>query len=93
MAAPYDRRVDPLTGEAAVIVATDAAYPELVPALVPRLRAAGARTIAVAGRPRDPAVADALREAGVDLFLALGADALAALTQLHASLRGAEEAR
>ncbi|MEZ4381853.1 MAG: methylmalonyl-CoA mutase family protein [Nannocystaceae bacterium] len=81
--------------EAAVIVAGDDAYPELVPALVPRLRAAGARTIALAGRPRDPAVVAALREAGVDLFLARGVDALAALTQLHASLasRGAQEAR
>lgn len=66
---------------AVVLCAADPDYPALVPALIPGLRAAGARLIAVAGRPRDQVAA--LEAAGVDLFFALGADALEPLRQVR----------
>ncbi|WAS94405.1 methylmalonyl-CoA mutase family protein [Nannocystis punicea] len=61
----------------AVICGTDARYATTVPELVPGLRAAGARVIVLAGRPKDQW--EALAAAGVDVFIAAGADALAAL--------------
>lgn len=69
---------------AAVICGTDASYPEVVPALVPRLRAAGARAVVLAGRPKDQV--EALTAAGVDLFIALGGDALEVLGALQRRL-------
>lgn len=66
---------------AAVICGTDARYPEVVPALVPLLRAAGARAVVLAGRPKDQV--ESLRAAGIDLFIALGGDALATLGELQ----------
>ncbi len=67
--------------EAAVICSADAAYPEIVPALVPLLRAAGARVVLLAGRPKDQV--EALSAAGVELFVQLGGDAVA----LHGALQ------
>ncbi|MFY0536607.1 cobalamin B12-binding domain-containing protein [Nannocystis pusilla] len=61
----------------AVICGADARYATAVPELVPGLRAAGARVIVLAGRPKD--LWEALAAAGVDVFIAAGADALAAL--------------
>ncbi|HEY8380502.1 MAG TPA: methylmalonyl-CoA mutase family protein [Nannocystis sp.] len=61
----------------AVICGADARYPGAVPALVPKLRAAGARVVVLAGRPKDQV--EALKAAGVDEFIATGADALATL--------------
>lgn len=75
------RRFAAAGAAAAVICGADAAYPEVVPALVPGLRAAGARAVVLAGRPKDQA--EALRAAGVDVFISLGGDALAALGELQ----------
>ncbi|PCC71426.1 heterodimeric methylmalonyl-CoA mutase small subunit [Nannocystis exedens] len=61
----------------AVICGTDARYATAVPELVPGLKAAGARVIVLAGRPKDQW--EALAAAGVDVFIAAGADVLAAL--------------
>lgn len=66
----------------AVICATDAAYPELVPALVPALRQAGARFVVLAGRPGPHEAA--FRAAGVDRFAFLGQDAVTLLSELIA---------
>ncbi len=62
---------------AAVICSADALYPELVPVLAPRLRAAGASVVLLAGRPKD---AEAQR--GIDLFVQFGGDAVALLGEL-----------
>ncbi|MBL9099587.1 MAG: methylmalonyl-CoA mutase [Myxococcales bacterium] len=69
---------------AAVICSADPLYPTVVPALAPLLRAAGARVVLLAGRPKDSAAA--LAAAGVDLFVQLGGDAVALLTDLQARL-------
>jgi methylmalonyl-CoA mutase len=68
----------------AVISGPDALYPEQVPALARALKAKGARTVAVAGRPGDHEAA--FREAGVDLFLYAGADLFQLLKTLHQQL-------
>jgi methylmalonyl-CoA mutase len=51
------------------------------------LKAAGVRWLALAGRPGD--VANAWREAGVDDFLFVGADAVAALRRAWARVSAA----
>ncbi|MDC0669927.1 methylmalonyl-CoA mutase family protein [Nannocystis radixulma] len=61
----------------AVICGADARYATAVPELIPGLRAAGAHVVVLAGRPKD--LVEALAAAGVDVFIAAGADALAAL--------------
>ncbi|HFE47185.1 MAG TPA: hypothetical protein ENJ18_17140 [Nannocystis exedens] len=68
---------------AAVIIAADDAYADLLPAIVPLLRAAGASVIAIAGGPPELSTDDALRDAGVDLSLRRGGDALAGLRLLR----------
>ena len=68
---------------AAVIVAADDTYSDLLPAIVPLLRAAGARVIAIAGGLSELSTSDALRNAGVDLSLRRGGDAITALRQLR----------
>ncbi|MFB1483868.1 methylmalonyl-CoA mutase family protein [Corallococcus sp. RDP092CA] len=68
----------------AVISGPDALYPEAVPAYVAALKAKGARTVAVAGRPGDHEAA--FRAAGVDLFLYAGADLFQLLKTLHQQL-------
>jgi methylmalonyl-CoA mutase len=64
----------------AVICSTDKRYPALVPELAPRLTAAGAATVVLAGNP-GPAEA-AYRTAGVDQFIFMRCDVLATLRTL-----------
>ncbi|WP_338866576.1 methylmalonyl-CoA mutase family protein [Myxococcus stipitatus] len=68
----------------AVISGPDTLYPEWVPALTAQLKARGARTVAVAGRPGEHEAA--FRAVGVDLFIYAGADLVALLTSLQAQL-------
>lgn len=63
-----------------VICSTDDRYSELVPELAPRLHAAGARTVVLAGRPGEREAAD--RAAGVDRFIYMRCDALDILRDL-----------
>ena len=61
---------------AVAICSTDETYPELVPPLVATIKAAAPNTVVIlAGRPTEQV--EALRAAGVDEFIHLGADALA----------------
>ena len=71
---------------AAVICSADEVYPALVPELAPRLRAAGATVVLLAGRPKDPGLEQALAAAGVELFVQHGGDALALLGELQRRL-------
>ncbi len=71
---------------AAVIVAAEDDYPTLLARLIPALRRAGARVIAIAGGPKEADARRALSDAGVDLFLARGGDALSALGTLRETL-------
>lgn len=68
----------------AVICSSDALYPELVPHLVPALRAAGAAVVLLAGRPKDRV--EAMMTAGIDLFVQLGGDAVVLLGELQQRL-------
>jgi methylmalonyl-CoA mutase len=70
--------------DGAVICAADQRYPELVPALAPLLRQEGAKVVLLAGRPGDHE--SRFGDAGVDLFIHLGVDAVAALQALHQRL-------
>jgi methylmalonyl-CoA mutase len=70
-----------------VLCAADADYAALVAGLVAPLRASGAQVVALAGRPREEA--PALRAAGVDLFLHLGCDVIAAIRALRDRLGAA----
>lgn len=69
---------------AAVICSSDALYPEVVPRLVPLLRAAGARVVLLAGRPKE--LVEAMTGAGIDLFVQLGGDAVVLLGELQRRL-------
>jgi methylmalonyl-CoA mutase len=69
---------------ATVICGSDPDYPELVPALVPALRAAGAQRVLLAGRPGQHR--DAFAAAGVDGFIFLGCDVLGVLAGLQRDL-------
>lgn len=78
------RRFAATGAQVAVICGTDAGYADFIAsknegalALVPGLRAAGARAVVLAGRPKDQV--EALAAAGVDVFIAAGGDALATL--------------
>ncbi|TWU42873.1 methylmalonyl-CoA mutase family protein [Novipirellula artificiosorum] len=64
----------------AVICSSDKLYPEMVPAVAPALKAAGARSIVLAGHPADNE--SAWREAGVDRFIFIKCDVLATLREL-----------
>lgn len=68
----------------AVICGHDADYPDVVPTLVPALKAAGARVVWLAGR--GGAHAEALRAAGVDAFVHVGAPVRPMLQDLHTAL-------
>ncbi|MEM8709180.1 MAG: methylmalonyl-CoA mutase family protein, partial [Actinomycetota bacterium] len=68
----------------AVICSSDAVYAERAVATAAALKAAGAELVALAGHPGDRR--DELEAAGVDTFLHVGVDVLAALTDLHARL-------
>jgi methylmalonyl-CoA mutase len=65
---------------AAVICSADPVYFEIVPAIAPRLRGAGATVVLLAGRPKD------LDPDGIDLFVQLGGDAVALLGELQRRL-------
>ena len=64
----------------AVICSTDKLYPTAVAALAPRLKAAGARTVVLAGKPGEEEAA--YRAAGVDTFIFVKSNVLAILTSL-----------
>jgi methylmalonyl-CoA mutase len=70
--------------DGACICALDPALPELVPALAPLLREAGARPVCLAGRPGPNR--EAWQAAGVEVFLHLGADLIAAHAEIHRML-------
>ncbi len=65
----------------AVICSTDETYPETVPVLAPLLKKAGAKSVALAGRPGEHE--QNFMDAGVDTFLFLGCDALEILESLQ----------
>jgi methylmalonyl-CoA mutase len=67
----------------AVIAGSDTSYAELGEATAGALKAAGARTVLLAGRPKEQEAA--LRAAGVDDFIFAGGDAVAMLTKLQAA--------
>jgi methylmalonyl-CoA mutase len=63
-----------------VICSSDARYPDLVPELATALEAAGARTVLVAGKPREHE--EAWRAAGVTGFIHIGCDQYQLLVDL-----------
>ncbi len=64
----------------AVICSSDKLYPEIVPSAAARLKEAGARTVVLAGFPRDNATP--WRAAGVDRFIFIKCDVLQTLREL-----------
>jgi methylmalonyl-CoA mutase len=64
----------------AVICSSDKLYPEVVPQVAPKLKAAGARTVVLAGNPG--ANEAAWRAAGVDRFIFMKCDVLATLRDM-----------
>jgi methylmalonyl-CoA mutase len=64
----------------AVICSSDKLYPEVVPQVASKLKAAGARTVVLAGNPG--ASEAAYRAAGVDRFIFIRCDVLATLREL-----------
>lgn len=64
----------------AVICSSDKLYPDIVPSLAGKLKAAGARTVVLAGNPG--ANEAAWRAAGVDRFIFIRCDVLATLEEL-----------
>lgn len=68
----------------ACICSSDAVYADKAEAVAKALKAAGAKTVLMAGRPGDKEAA--YRAAGVDGFLAAGADAVATLKGLQEKL-------
>jgi methylmalonyl-CoA mutase len=64
----------------AVICSSDKLYPELVPQAAPKLKAAGARSVVLAGNPA--ANEAAWRAAGVDRFIFIKCDVLATLREM-----------
>lgn len=72
---------------AVAICGPDDAYPDQAPALARALKAAAPATVVIlAGQPGDPALTNALREAGVDLFIHARVDAPAVLSELAVRL-------
>jgi methylmalonyl-CoA mutase len=67
----------------ACLCSSDEVYGELGEATASLLKTAGAKTVFLAGRPKDDA---ALKAAGVDDFIFAGADAVALLARLHREL-------
>ena len=70
--------------EVACICSSDEVYAEWGEASAGALKAAGARQVLLAGRPK--AQLAALEAAGVDTFIHAGCDAIATLTKLHETL-------
>ena len=69
---------------AAIICGSDPVYPDMIPALAPALRDAGAQRVLLAGRPGAHQVA--YEQAGVDAFIFLGCDVLGVLGELQRDL-------
>jgi methylmalonyl-CoA mutase len=67
----------------ACICASDQVYAELAEATAGALKAAGAKHVLLAGRPRDET---AFKAAGVDSFIHAGCDAVAVLTHVQEAL-------
>ncbi len=70
----------------AVLCGTDQAYDDQAKTAAASLTQAGAELVAMAGRPGDNA--EALRAAGIDLFIYEGCDALDSLRLVHDCLAG-----
>lgn len=70
--------------DVAVICSSDKLYPDLVPSTAAQLRAAGARSIVLAGNPGDNE--SAWRSAGVDRFIFLKCDVLQTLRDVMQEL-------
>lgn len=68
----------------ACLCSSDATYAELGEATAGALKAAGAKQVLLAGRPKDEEAA--LKAAGVDMFVYAGIDAIDVLTRLHGAL-------
>lgn len=66
----------------AVLCSSDKLYPKFVSDVAPKLKAAGARTVILAGKPGDNA--EVWRRAGVDRFIYISCDVLATLSELLA---------
>jgi methylmalonyl-CoA mutase len=64
----------------AVLCSSDKLYPDMVPRTAPKLKAAGARSVVLAGNPG--ANEAAWRAAGVDRFIFIKCDVLTALREL-----------
>jgi methylmalonyl-CoA mutase len=64
----------------AVICSSDRLYTEVVPTIASKLKAAGARSVVLAGNPGDNE--SAWRDAGVDRFIFIKCDVLATLREL-----------
>jgi methylmalonyl-CoA mutase len=64
----------------AVICSSDRLYPEVVPSVAEKLKAAGARSIVLAGNPGDNE--SAWRAAGVERFIFMKCDVLATLREM-----------
>jgi methylmalonyl-CoA mutase len=64
----------------AVLCSSDKLYPDLVPQAAGRLKAAGARSVVLAGNPGANEVA--WRAAGVDRFIFIKCDVLATLRDM-----------
>ena len=64
----------------AVICSSDRLYPEVVPQLAPKLKAAGARSVVLAGNPGPNE--SAWRAAGVDRFIFVKCDVLGTLREM-----------
>lgn len=64
----------------AVVCSSDKLYPDLVPSVVPKLKAAGARSVVLAGHPG--ANESAWRSVGVDRFIFIKCDVLATLREI-----------
>jgi methylmalonyl-CoA mutase len=69
---------------AACLCAADPTYAELGEATISLLKTAGARSVLVAGRPKDQVAA--LKAAGADQFVYVGCDIIETLSAVHAAL-------
>jgi methylmalonyl-CoA mutase len=67
----------------ACLCSSDAVYAELAEATIGALKAAGARLVLLAGRPRQEA---ALQAAGLDGFMFIGGNVLASLARIYDAL-------
>jgi methylmalonyl-CoA mutase len=72
----------------ACLCSSDKIYATMAEEAARALKSAGARLVVLAGKPGDHE--EALKRAGVDLFVFTGCDALAALWAAHEAIRLAE---